>query len=285
MSAMKSGVLLCMLLAMAGLIGGWEDSTEEPAVTLLPTGFEHAGGTKWGYTGEGGRLVIDSLFDEVRYFSEGLAAVKVGNKWGYIDTAARYVVALRFDGAGQFFDGLAPVKADGRWGFIRKDGIFALRPQFDSALEFTRGLAPVRAGRKWGFIDTAGKYLITPRFAGVRGVCFFGGLALVKVKRTWVFVDKTGNVVFRPSQEDAKYPLSGLDLDHLGHKWSYRPDRDSLSNKWGYTDTTGTFIIAPQFDYADMFCYGLALVKAGGEYGFIDKTGRYVWKEKSGKAK
>jgi hypothetical protein len=30
---------------------------------------------------------------------------------------------------------------------------------------------------------------------------------------------------------------------------------------------------------------GLALVKADGEWGYIDKTGRYVWKEESGKAK
>jgi hypothetical protein len=34
--------------------------------------------------------------------------------------------------------------------------------------------------------------------------------------------------------------------------------------------------IAPQFDDAGDFCEGLAVVKAGDKYGYIDKPGTYV---------
>ena len=44
---------------------------------------------------------------------------------------------------------------------------------------------------------------------------------------------------------------------------------------------TGTIVINPQFDYAESFSDGLAVVRMGddyrtGKYGFIDKTGAFV---------
>ena len=43
---------------------------------------------------------------------------------------------------------------------------------------------------------------------------------------------------------------------------------------------TGTFVINPQFDYAEPFSDGLAVVRIGdfetGKDGFIDKTGTFV---------
>ena len=45
---------------------------------------------------------------------------------------------------------------------------------------------------------------------------------------------------------------------------------------YGYIDTTGSYVINPQFDEAGDFHKGLALVKFGGKWGFIDTTGRYV---------
>jgi hypothetical protein len=274
-SAMRIGVLLCLLTAIVGLAGGWEDSEAERLndfMLICSGGFGDASGTKWGYCKDG-KLVIDTLFDQAGYFTEGLAAVKAGNKWGYIDTAARYVIGLQFDGAGPFFDGLAPAKAGRHWGFIRKDGAFAFRPQFDSALEFTKGLAPVKAGRKWGFVDTTGRYFIKPRFDGVEGLCFYHGLAWVKVAHSWIVIDKAGSCVYRASPRDIMAPFGS------------EPVYERIGDKYGYRDTTGTLIIAPQFDLAEPFFWGLAPVKVNAEWGYIDKTGRYVWKENSGKTK
>jgi hypothetical protein len=44
----------------------------------------------------------------------------------------------------------------------------------------------------------------------------------------------------------------------------------------GYIDRNGNTVIAPQFDWADRFSAGRALVGRAGRYGVIDETGRLV---------
>ena len=291
MSAMRSDVLLalCLLQAVAGLFGrggviegrkakaqgagllpfvrGWHP--DEQLYDALDT-VDKVDTAKWGYM-KGGRVVIAPRFDAARWFSEGLAPVRVGHLWGYIDVTGRYLFAPQFDEACPFFEGRAPVRAGDRWGFVNRNGSYIISPQFDSADAFTRGLAPVRVGSHWGFIDTTGAYVITPRFDRVFD--FFAGVAPVKVADTWVYIDKTGKEVFRPEPDDALMPSNRM------------PEPTKLGGRWGYKDTAGTVVIGPQFDEAYSFFYGFALVKAGGKWGYIDKTGRYVWKEKRGPAR
>lgn len=67
-----------------------------------------------------------------------------------------------------------------------------------------------------------------------------------------------------------------------------------MNGKWGYVDRTGWFVIEPRFNEAKPFIDGLAFVKIGGydakavihviglldssgKWGYIDKTGAYVW--------
>jgi len=57
-----------------------------------------------------------------------------------------------------------------------------------------------------------------------------------------------------------------------------------LDDKYGYIDNTGTLVVVPQFDDAFAFCQGLARVRVGGKgpfgegkWGYIDKTGKFVW--------
>ena len=47
--------------------------------------------------------------------------------------------------------------------------------------------------------------------------------------------------------------------------------------KWGYIDKNGTYVINPQFDWADSFAEnGLAVVEVDDKYGCINKKGNYV---------
>lgn len=45
---------------------------------------------------------------------------------------------------------------------------------------------------------------------------------------------------------------------------------------YGYVDDTGQWVIDPQFDFADDFAEGLALIEQDGQYGYIDSTGAVV---------
>jgi hypothetical protein len=46
--------------------------------------------------------------------------------------------------------------------------------------------------------------------------------------------------------------------------------------KWGYVDTNGKFVIAPQFDNARSFSEGLAAVEQNNKFGYIDTEGYLV---------
>lgn len=54
--------------------------------------------------------------------------------------------------------------------------------------------------------------------------------------------------------------------------------RARKDGKWGFRNSSGTFVIAPQFDWVSHFSEGLAAVMVGTKYGFVDETGRLVIK-------
>ncbi|MCS7150786.1 MAG: WG repeat-containing protein [Endomicrobia bacterium] len=45
-------------------------------------------------------------------------------------------------------------------------------------------------------------------------------------------------------------------------------------NKWGFCDKNGNIVIDCKYDYADYFSEGLARVKLGDKWGYIDKSGK-----------
>jgi hypothetical protein len=62
-------------------------------------------------------------YQNVRSYSEGLAAVQVGNgKWGFVNEKQTWVIPAKFEDAGAFKDGKAKAKLNGKWGFINKRG-------------------------------------------------------------------------------------------------------------------------------------------------------------------
>ena len=49
-----------------------------------------------------------------------------------------------------------------------------------------------------------------------------------------------------------------------------------MGGKWGFIDKTGKVVIPPQFDIVLCFSEGLAPIGMGGKWGFIDQTGKIV---------
>ncbi|HMP50939.1 MAG TPA: WG repeat-containing protein, partial [Candidatus Melainabacteria bacterium] len=126
-----------------------------------------------------------------------------------------------------------------RWGFVNKEGKMIIQPQFLEAGTFSEGLAPVKTDAGWGYLDRSGKVVLEGfDEAGV----FSEGLAAVKIPSNGPLVEKFGN------------------------------DSAAL---WGFIDSTGNFVIKPQFQDAGPFREGLSAVASGGKYGFIDRDGTF----------
>lgn len=157
-------------------------------------------------------------------------------------------------------------------------------------------LFPVKQNDKWGYIDKTGKTIIKPQFNGCCG--FSEGLARVKIKKKWSFIDKTGKIVIESKSDGCNCTenmandlhifgvISVNDVKIVTAPEFYGTSRRGfpeglavvkIGGKFGYIDKTGKTIINPQFRWAWEFSGGLALVRIGDEYGYIDKTGMYIW--------
>jgi len=88
-------------------------------------GSFHAGlasakkGSKWGFLGKNGEIVIPFSYDCVYYFSEGLAAVNINDNGGYIDKTGNVVIPLEYNCVYPISEGLAVVSTDGKWGILQ----------------------------------------------------------------------------------------------------------------------------------------------------------------------
>ena len=232
-------------------------------------------GGKWGYIGRDGKLAFNPRFDNAEGFSEGLALIGLGGKLGYVDKTGEIAIAPQFDCGCVFSQGLAPVEVAGRWGYINKAGKFVVNPQFGFAFPFSESLAVVVIGDlmssdcRWAFIDMSGTIAIK-----CYGSDFSEGLAAYRdddVNR-WGYIDRTGKPVISPQFDDASSFSDGLASVRVG---------DTVNGKWGYINRDGVLTINPQFDSAYDFAGGLARVVVGDEMGYIDKTGKYIWREES----
>ncbi len=80
---------------------------------------------RWGFIDTTGKLITDLKYEQIRDFSEGLAAVKKpGEKWGFINYQDSLVIPAIYDRLNSFKNGLAwaEIADENKYGFINKKG-------------------------------------------------------------------------------------------------------------------------------------------------------------------
>ncbi len=102
-------------------------------------------------------------------------------KWGFIDVNGKYACGLKFDAADYFSEGLAAVKLGDRWGYINRNGVTVLGPVYDGAEAFSNGRGLVRYKLKYGYVDNSGKLIIPAKFEYASR--FSEGLAVVSLPK------------------------------------------------------------------------------------------------------
>jgi len=96
---------------------------------------------------------------EKRMATDKLFLIEKNGKWGYIDRTGKVIIRPQFEDAYYFSEGLAAVKLGDKLGYIDKTGRFVIKPQFNHAWDFSEGLARVTIGGKDGYINKTGKYI------------------------------------------------------------------------------------------------------------------------------
>ncbi|MFX1481238.1 MAG: WG repeat-containing protein [Promethearchaeota archaeon] len=276
-----------------------------------------------GYIDKTGTNVIPPIFLDAKPFCNGLAAVNFIRPdgeilCGFIDKDAvdmntwqlKFVIPPIYDvvplhgtddyrlsskdritesrirNTYEFHDGLAAVSYKGKYGYIDSTGNWVINPQFAEAFGFQEGLACVKGGwvHQWGYINKAGNMVIKHQFFSASS--FSDGLAKVKVSEKddeEGFIDKAGNIVIEPNKDLRVQFYDNFHEGVIAMESLIRGKR--FEWRCGYIDTTGNWVISPQFDEVDgfqesYFSEGLAKVKIGklekAKYGFINIAGNVV---------
>jgi hypothetical protein len=203
--------------------------------------------SRFGFIDKTGHMVIEPLFDEVRGFSEGLAAVSLGRHY-------------RYDRGAELTD-------SGRWGYINQAGRMMIPPQYTKANPFLGGVAVVSGDRtdRFGVIDTMGR-VVRPFDLHEIDPLFIDGVASARDEHGTGFIGTNGR--FRFQRKDFSL-LSSLE-EGLAHI-SMTGGRD------GFVDRDGVLRIPARFVNVGYFHDGLASAMNDKDlWGFIDKAGTVV---------
>ncbi|MDR0325079.1 MAG: WG repeat-containing protein [Oscillospiraceae bacterium] len=225
-------------------------------------------GGKWGFIDKTGKEIIPLIYDEVSYFSDGLARVRIiGEGTGFIDRTGKLVIPLIYSHASVFSGDMAIVSDNSGTFYIDKDGNKLASVDSKYTVDYwndnnySEGIALTHDNGKYGFIDSMGKDVIPPTYDAI--FPFADGLAKVRFGGKHGFIDKTGKEIVPP-----KYDFVG---DFSNGIATIR-----LDGKWGCIDNTGKEIVPPTHVFTVLFSEGFAQVNIGGKYGFIDLTGKEI---------
>ncbi|MEP6847740.1 MAG: WG repeat-containing protein [Acidobacteriota bacterium] len=265
---------------------------------------------------------VNSFANTIAQTHDDLYPIIENNKVGYINGLGGVVITPQFDVAGyrngfvstygNFHNGLAVVAIDGKKGYIDRTGKWVIEPQFFDALPFSEGLAEVRIfdgvtrPGNWGYIDLTGAFAIEPRFTTIEP--FVNGIGIVHDVSQSGYIEKNGKpfipqygilppyIEYRPfkggvvwladgtksilvDREAKIFPLPTIE-DH--HDFSEGIAAVRIGDKWGYIDTGGKIVIPAKFhDWSGgndigEFSEGLARITVFDKAGYIDRKGHFV---------
>ena len=258
---------------------------------------------KWGFIDKNDKWVIPAIYDFAGDFHEGLADVRINLKRGFIDRTGSVIVPIKYDFVWAFKEGIAKVKLNDKYGFIDKIGREIIPCQYDYAESFSEGLAVVEINHKSWYIDKTGKEIIAVEYEYASS--FNEGLAVVEIDGKCGYINKAGKEVIPIKYDFATNFSENLALVGLyEHEWlnyifidktgkEIIPVKEvsplgiltsfsqglAVASDFGesiYIDKNGNRRYLFNCEYAENFKENLAKVKINGEWGYINKSYRFV---------
>lgn len=154
-----------------------------------------------------------------------------------------------------------------KWGYINEKGEFEIDPHFEFAADFQKnGLATVKKGDKYGCIDRLGNEVVPFIFETI--IDFSEGRAPVVYEGRYHIINESGEVLTKQGYNFISMFEYGRALvsDQVNDKFLY-----------GFLNREGEIAIPIQFESADDFKDGLAVVKIKDQnFALIDRHGNLV---------
>ncbi len=249
----------------------------------------------YGYIDTTGRLILPAVYQDLpnSIYPSWHATARQAGKWGIIDHNLQWVSPPQYEAIQSIWlvgDDISiatfriAVKIKGKWGVLNGEGKYTVEPIYDEMHPpyFHQPFA-AKKGDKWGLIDAAGKTILP--FDYFRPPYY--------VDKNLRFVPKPGMLLpegeEEPNQwfeEEVPYALAdatGKPLSDFLYNFypSVSPQNGLIcvqkGDKYGYINTKGKEIIAPQYASAFDFGDGVACVQIDDEkYILIDPKGKQI---------
>lgn len=243
---------------------------------------------------DGNFLLTKSLMDHEPILSEGIIAYAEGDLWGFQDLSGNVLIPPTYARAGAFHEGLAAVTNEkGEIGYVTINGTLQIPFQklqlsglfYDGFAFFTDSLSLT------GLMDREGHWAVPARYEHAyhdkeSGLWLFSydisdsledvffpeegvlvrNLKQVEDMHSDYFVARKGSDAVLVRTQGGKAQLYRFDYLESFSQGLAVARADGL---YGYVDTDGQWVIAPQFESAQPFSEGLAAVCQGGLRGYI----------------
>lgn len=253
---------------------------------------------RYGYANKKGKLVIEPIYEQAAFFSEGLALVQREDRIFYVNAKGQEIIELKdssyYKDSGNiwqthstvepinshyndkilsnmdqfaFKEGLALVIQAGKYGYINTKGNDVVVPQYDQASPYRNGLAQIIVDDKYGYLNTKGEIAVEPQYD--YAFQYEDGMIRVVKDDKAGFMDAKGKLIAEPQYDETYFN------DYLPFINNFRIV--TIEGKYGYLDKSGNEVVKPQYDnVAPFFTDGLAAVKSHGRIGYIDETGQEI---------
>lgn len=291
---------LCVVVTTADACS-WDYTIWIPRDRNADALYRFIRGGKAGYIDSTGRVVIEPKFEpygnDSGVFHDGLVETGVASG-EYADTTGK-LLDFGLKHGWDFSDGLAASldRDSNKWGYVDRTGKFAISPRFVSyprgyVSSFHEGRAWVRIENdKYGFIDHSGAFVIEPTF--LHADDFHEGMARVVVDGPCAYMDDGpcaeperlgGGDGVETSGRAPACEFTFVDSQGALMEGRFEAARDfseglapvRVGRKWGYVDKSGRVVVGPRFDDAETFSDGLARVRVGELFGYVDAGGKLV---------
>lgn len=207
-----------------------------------------------------------------------------------------------------FSEGLACVqmrRGNPTFLYIQYNGEVAFDKQLMNPRPFKNTLAAIEnSEHKWGFMNIEGKVVIPTEYGDVSD--FSGNFAVVTVDVTggghyrMTYIDLNGKLMGEPrffgarplsegyavvKLKDGNWQVLNRYFTATSGRLPYEDVKDfheglarvRIGERYGFIDTTGNLVIAMSDDWcSERFSEGLCLIKRGGKFGYMDMQGRVV---------
>jgi outer membrane protein assembly factor BamD (BamD/ComL family) len=150
-------------------------------------------------------IIIYPMYQEVRDFSNGLAAVKFNNLWGFIDKRGNVIIDIIYDEVRDFQEGFAGVKTSGLWQIIDKNNIFISNQKYQNVGVCNSGLINVNTlTLGWAYISTSGQIKSKGK-SYLSASSFSSGYAFVQEDSKFLIIDTSFSKIFEVDYNSPLY--------------------------------------------------------------------------------